>query len=452
MSVEYATPRLYDPTRSVSRFLRVMPLAFISYSLAYLDRQNYGLAEAAGMKDTLHIGPVIGSLLPSLFFLGYCLFQIPGAAYAAHRSAKWLIFWALVLWGLLSAMTGMVLNVPLLVAARVLLGVVEGVVFPALLVFLTHWFTKREKSRANTLLIVANPVTMLWMSVVSGYLIRYFDAHQVFGIEGWRMMFILEGLPSVLWAFVWLWLADDRPADAKWLSPDESRAVQDQLDAEQQGIAHVNNYWAAFRDPRVLLLCLMYFGWSNGSYGLTMWLPSVVKEASKTDIAMTGLISAIPYAVATLAMLAVSFASDYTLKRKAFIWPTMLIGSAAFLTQVVIGPGHLYVLLIALTVAACTVFAPCGCLWALVAEMVPRNVVGESMALINSAGALGGFSGIFIVGFLNGITQRNESGFLYLAGAMLVAAVAALLVRPAARRSAFPLSVDPVKLQAVKTV
>lgn len=432
MSVEYATPRLSDPTRSVSRFLRVMPLAFITYSLAYLDRQNYGLAEAAGMKNTLHIGPFVGSLLPALFFLGYCLFQIPGAAYAAHRSAKRLIFWALLFWGLLSAMTGTVLNVPLLIGARVLLGVVEGVVFPALLVFLTHWFTKREKSRANTLLIVANPVTMLWMSVVSGYLIRYFDAHRFGGLAGWRMMFILEGLPSVVWAFVWLWLADDRPADATWLTREESRAVQDQLDAEQQGLARVNNYWAAFRDPRVLLLCLMYFGWSNGSYGLTMWLPSVVKEASKTDIAMTGLISAIPYAVATLAMLAVSFASDYTLKRKAFIWPTMLIGAAAFVTPCIIGPGHLYVLLIALTVAACTVFAPCGCLWALVAEMVPRNVVGESMALINSAGALGGFSGIFIVGFLNGITHRNESGFLYLAGAMLVAAVAALLVRPAA--------------------
>jgi sugar phosphate permease len=422
----------------MARFLRVMPLAFITYSLAYLDRQNYGLAEAAGMKDTLHVGAGIGSLLPALFFLGYCLFQIPGAAYAAHHSAKRLIFWALLLWGILSALTGMVLNVPLLISARVLLGVVEGVVFPALLVFLTHWFTKREKSRANTLLIVANPVTMLWMSVVSGFLIRYFDHHRVFGLVGWRMMFVLEGLPSMLWALVWLWLADDRPRDAKWLRPEEAAAVQDQLDAEQRGIPHVTNYWAAFRDWRVILLCVMYFGWSNGSYGLTMWLPSVVKEGSKADIAMTGVISAIPYAVATLAMLAVSFASDYTLKRKAFIWPTMLIGAAAFITPCVAGPGHFHLLLVALTIAACTVFAPCGCLWAMVAEMVPRNVVGESMALINSAGALGGFCGTFVVGFLNGVTHRNESGFLYLAAMMAAAAVAALAVRPALRVEGFP--------------
>src|SRR5947209_18327018 len=146
MSLEAATVSAPASRRTFSRLLRVMPLAFISYSLAYLDRQNYGLAEAAGMKQTLHVGPGIGSLLPALFFLGYCLFQIPGAAYAAHRSAKRLIFWALVLWGILSALTGMVLSVPLLISARVLLGVVEGVVFPALLVFLTHWFTQREKS------------------------------------------------------------------------------------------------------------------------------------------------------------------------------------------------------------------------------------------------------------------------------------------------------------------
>ena len=198
---------------------RVMPLAFITYSLAYLDRQNYSLAEAAGMNQTLHVGPAIGSLLPSLFFLGYCLFRDTRRRYAAHRSAKRLIFWALVLWGVLSALTGIVVNVPALIAARVLLGVVEGVVFPALLVYLTHWFTKREKSRANTLLILANPITMLWMSVASGFLIRYFDHHRVLNVAGWRMMFILEGIPSIAWAVVWLWLADDRPTDANGWPP-----------------------------------------------------------------------------------------------------------------------------------------------------------------------------------------------------------------------------------------
>ena len=428
----------------------MVPLAFVTYSLAYLDRQNYSMAESAGMNQTLHVGPVIGSLLPSLFFIGYCLFQIPGAAYAAHHSARKLIFWALLLWGLLSAFTGIVLNVPLLVAARVLLGIVEGVVFPALLVFLTHWFTKREKSRANTLLILANPVTMLWMSVASGYLIEYFDHHHFAGLVGWRMMFILEGLPSVLWAAIWLMLADDRPAKAKWLSPAEAQAVQDQLDLEQREIRHVSNYWAAFTDARVLLLCLMYFGWSTGSYGLTMWLPSVVREGARAGMGTTGLLSAIPYLAATFAMLGVSFASDYTLRRKAFIWPIMLIGAAAFLTPCVFGTGHFILLMTALSLAACGVFAACGCLWAMVAEMVPRSVVGESMALINSAGALGGFLGSFMVFYLNSITHRSEPGFLFLSAAMAVAGCAALLVRPSRFGAvAFTAQVAPAGVGAI---
>ena len=417
-------------TRGAARFARVVPLAFITYSLAYLDRQNYSLAEAAGMNRTLHVGPLIGSLLPALFFLGYCLFQIPGAAYASRRSAKWIIFWALILWGLLSAFTGIVLNVPLLVTARVLLGTVEGVVFPALLVFLTHWFTRREKSRANTLLILANPITMLWMSAASGRLIDFFDRHQVFGLEGWRMMFILEGLPSILWAFAWLALADDHPLSARWLGESAGRAVQTRLDDEQSDISHVTHYLAAFKDPRVLLLCGMYFGWSIGSYGLTMWLPSIIREGSRRSMTLTGLISAVPYLFATLAMIAVSFASDYTLRRRVFLWTAMLIGGAAFLVPSVLGPGHFVASLVALVVAACTVFAPCGCLWAMVAEMVPRNVVGESMALINSAGALGGFLGTFFVGYLIKVTGHNAAGFLFMSAAMTVAGILALLVSP----------------------
>ena len=417
-----------DPTRATARFARVLPLAFITYSLAYLDRQNFGLAEAAGMNKTLHVGPLMGTLLPAIFFLGYCLFQIPGAAYAAHRSARWIIFWALILWGLLSALTGMVRDVSSLVAARVSLGMVEGVVFPALLVFLTHWFSRREKSRANSLLILANPITMLWMSAASGFLIDYFDRHRILGRSGWQMMFVLEGLPSVLWAFVWLALADDLPEQARWLGDSSGRAVQARLDAEQAEIAHVPDYWAAFGDSRVLTLCGMYLCWMVGSYGLTMWLPSIIREGSRQGMGLVGVISSIPYLAATLAMIGVSYASDYTLNRKVYLWTTMLIGAGAFLVPCLLGANHFWGSLAAIVVAACTVFAPCGCLWAMVAEIVPRNVVGESMALINSAGALGGFIGTFGVGFL--IARIGHTGgFLLMSAAMTVAGVLALLVR-----------------------
>ncbi len=156
-----------------SRWMRLIPLAFITYSLAYLDRSNYGFGAAAGMARDLHITAGISSLLGALFFLGYFFFQIPGAHYAEKRSARLLIFWALILWGVLASAIGLITNVTFLLVIRFLLGVVESVVMPAMLVYLSHWFTKGERSRANTFLILGNPVTVLWMSIISGYLVKF---------------------------------------------------------------------------------------------------------------------------------------------------------------------------------------------------------------------------------------------------------------------------------------
>src|SRR6185437_4423727 len=174
------------PALAPGRWLRLVPVAFITYSLAYLDRANYGFGAAAGMAKDLGISGETGSLL-GLFFLGYFFCQVPGAHYAEQHSAKRLIFWGLIAWGVLASATGLISNIPLLMADRFLLGVVESVVLPGMLVFLSHWFTRAERSRANSFLILGNPVTVLWMSVVSGYLIRALD---------WRWMFVAEGALS----------------------------------------------------------------------------------------------------------------------------------------------------------------------------------------------------------------------------------------------------------------
>jgi MFS family permease len=438
-----------DPTRAAARFARVLPLAFITYALAYLDRVNYGYAEAKGLSETLGITTQVSSLLASVFFVGYCLFQIPGASYASKHSAKKLCFWALVLWGLLSAAQGVLPKLWMLIIARFLLGVVESVVFPAMLVFLTHWFTKREKSKANTLLIIGNPLTMACGSAISGYLIFIFDRHPLFHLQGWQMMFILEGLPSVAWAFYWWVSADDRPAEASWLSPEEAAAVQHQLDIEQRDISAVKNYWAAFRDPRVILLSVMYFCWSIGTYGFVFWLPKVVKDGSGLNIAITGLLTSIPYFLSIGTMLVVSYWSDRLLNRKAFIWPAMIIGGVAFLIAAAVGQGHFWWAFAALLFAGASVYTPCGPLWAMIAEMVPRNVVGESMALVNTAGAIGGFVGSLSVGFLVGHFHRNAPGFLFMALSLIAAGLIVKMVNPVRRQppaAAFPVILTPEPL------
>lgn len=157
---------------SIKRWWYLMPIIFITYSLAYLDRANYGFAAAAGIEQDLGISHSISSLIGALFFLGYFFFQIPGAIYASKRSVRKLIFWCLILWGLCAAATGMVQNIAMLMAIRFILGVVEAAVMPAMLIYISNWFTKSERSRANTYLILGNPVTVLWMSIASGYLIE----------------------------------------------------------------------------------------------------------------------------------------------------------------------------------------------------------------------------------------------------------------------------------------
>ncbi|MFP5348142.1 MAG: MFS transporter, partial [Actinomycetes bacterium] len=154
------------------RWARLLPIAFVTYSIAYLDRSNFSIAVAGGMKDDLAITGGVAALIGAAFFIGYFLFQIPGALYAERRSVKNLIFWSLILWGLLAAAQGLMHSVPLLIVVRFLIGVVEAAVLPAMVIFLAHWFTKAERGRANTFLILGNPVTVLWLTVVSGYLVE----------------------------------------------------------------------------------------------------------------------------------------------------------------------------------------------------------------------------------------------------------------------------------------
>jgi sugar phosphate permease len=403
---------------SGKRWYRLVPIAFITYSLAYLDRANFGFAAAGGMAKDLNITAAMSSLLGSLFFLGYFFFQIPGALYASKKSAKKLIFWSLILWGFLAMATGMTSNVNGLIVIRFLLGVVESAVMPSMLVFLSMWFTKSERSRANTFLVLGNPVTILWMSVLSGYLV-----HSV----GWRWMFILEGLPAIVWAFLWWRLVVDRPGEAKWLTEDEKSDLQTALDLEQQSIKPVKNYSIAFRSKVVILLCLQYALWCIGVYGFVMWLPSIINAAPDSDIVKTGWLSSVPYLLAIIGMLTASYFSDKTLKRKSFIWPFLLIGSFAFYGSYLIGTSNFWLSYTLLIIAGGAMYAPYGPFFAVITEVLPRNVSAGAIALINSLGALGSFVGAYIVGYLNGTTGGFGASYIFMAGSLFVSAILTMI-------------------------
>lgn len=411
------------------RWWYIMPIVFITYSLAYLDRANYGFAAASGMAEDLNITPGLSSLLGALFFLGYFFFQVPGAIYAQKNSVKKLIFVSLILWGGLATLTGVVSNAYTLIAIRFMLGVVEAAVMPAMLVYLCHWFTRAERSRANTFLILGNPVTMLWMSVVSGYLVQHYS---------WRWMFIVEGLPAVLWAFIWWRLADDRPSEAKWLSLQEKQDLQSALDAEQVGMTPVKNYAAAFRSPKVILLALQFFCWSIGVYGFVLWLPSILKQGAHMDMIEAGWLSALPYLATVIAMLGVSWGSDKLQKRKRFVWPPLLIASIAFYGSYALGAEHFWLSYTLLVIAGACMYAPYGPFFAIIPEILPSNVAGGAMALINSMGALGSFSGSYLVGYLNSETGSPGASYLLMSGALLISVLLTLMLKPTTKDPVAP--------------
>ena len=398
-----------------------MPAVFITYSLAYLDRANYGLAAAAGMARDLNITQSMSALLGSLFLLGYFVFQIPLVLYAQKTSVKALIFFSLIIWGSCATFTGVIRDAHGLLLVRFVLGAAEAAVFPAMLIYVSRWFIRAERARANAFLILGNPATVLWMSVVSGYLIRAYD---------WRWMFILEGLPSVMWAFVWWLLASERPSGAKWLSGAEKERLAVNLAEEQAGLVRIGSLRDALRSRTAVVYCLVFFFWSMGFYGFVLWLPSILKDRSTMGIVAIGWLSSVPYFLAILAMPLVSHFSDRTRRRTIFVWPSLLIGALAFLGSFLVGASHFGLSFGLLVIAGVAMYAPYGPFWAAIPELLPQNVAGGAIAFINSMGAIGAFIGSYLAGYLNGVTGSPRASYVLMACSLLCSVILIFFAEP----------------------
>lgn len=408
------------------RWWYLLPIVLITYSLAYLDRANYGLGAAAGLATTLHISGEQNSLLSGLFFLGYFAFQLPGMMLAGKRSPVRFIFVMLVAWGICAALTGIVHAFWGLALVRFLLGVAESCVFPAMLVLLTRWFTRAERSRANALFILGNPITVLWMSVITGYLIQAF---------GWQRAFVYEGIPAVLWAVAWIVLVRDRPADASWMTAGATELLESRLAEEQLAVAPVSAVKAALLRPDVLMLSVVYFCWSLGVYGFVLWLPTIVRQGAEVSIGRTGLLSAIPYLAAILMMIFVAQRSDRSLNRKLWVWPFLLVAGIAFIALYFSAHSSFSIAFAGLIVAGACMYAPYGPFFAIMPESVPSTVTAEVFAFVNSSGALGAFFGSYLVGWLEAVTGNARAGYLLMAVALICGAGLMLLPGKASARA-----------------
>ncbi|HXE09458.1 MAG TPA: MFS transporter [Acidobacteriaceae bacterium] len=399
----------------------LLPIFFITYSLAYLDRANFGFGAAAGMSRTLHITDNQLAWLGAMFFLGYFLFQVPGMLLARRVSATRVVFIALVIWGVLATLTGILRSFALLCVDRFVLGLAESVTFPAMLFLLTRWFPRSERSRANSILLLGNPVTVLWMSAITGFLTQHL---------GWQRTFIIEGLPAILWSAVWIATVRDSPGEARWLDPAQATELEAAITQQQSAPELAREASATLLSVLlrgdVLILCAQYIFWSLGVYGFVLWLPAIIHKASALSLSTTGLLAAAPYLLAIAGEVGMGHVSDRTGRTAPLVWPFLMVGGVAMMGSFLFAPVSFWLAFACLVLACGAMYAPYPPFFSIIPDRVPRQHAGEVFALVNSCGALGGFLGTYFVGWLRGFTHSDRAGEFLMALALILAALLTL--------------------------
>ena len=406
---------------------RLLPYLLLLYVIAWFDRVNVGFA-ALQMNEDLGFSPAVFGLGAGIFFIGYALCEVPSNLILARVGARRWIGRIMVSWGIVSVAMMFVRDATSFYVLRFLLGVAEAGFLPGILFYLGAWFPKRERARAISWFMIGIPLSTVFGGPIAGLLLGM-DGMQ--GLQGWQWLFLLEGLPAILLGIVtWLMLPDS-PRQARFLSDAERERVMAQLAAEeaQTHAQHSPNLRKALLHPTVWLLGLVLFACQTGSYGLTLWIPQIVKGISGAGELAVGFISALPYAAAALAMLLVGASSDRSGERFWHVAVPSFVGAigfaaSAFLLSPV--PGML-----ALTVAAVGDLSTRGPFWALPPRFLAGSSLAAGIALINTMGSLGGFVGPYAVGYIREETGSFTGGLLLLSGLLVFAGVATLGLRRA---------------------
>ncbi len=405
------------------RWLRIIPVAFIMYTVAFIDRTNISLALPSMSRD-LHMSPTQAGDAAGIFFWGYLLLQIPGG-YLAHRwSAKRFVSIALVAWGVCAVGCGLVHSWREFWVMRFLLGIAEGGVWPATLVLLSNWFPRADRARANAFWMLCLPVAVVLSSPLSGWILGRWD---------WRVLLIAEGALPFLWLLVWSWFMNDHPHQARWISTEEREYLQTTLRREAADLEPVRPkpHLRALMRPQVWVMVCIYFLLNCGTYGYLFWLPSALESAKKLSNLLVGVLFAIPYIVTGIAMVLNSQHSDKTRERRGHV-AAALVWGGVFLLAGILASQHSPILSFTfICLAGAGPYAALGPFWAIPTETLPRTVVGSAMGLVNAIGNLGGYFGPLVVGYLNQRTGSFLYGFGSLSLGLLVASTLTLLLHPA---------------------
>jgi sugar phosphate permease len=400
---------------------RLLPFLFLLFAVAYLDRVNISFAKLQ-MNSDLGFSDTVYGIGAGIFFIGYFFFEVPGNLILHRVGAKLWLARIIIVWGLVSMATLWVNSVASFYGLRFLLGIGEAGFFPGVIYYLTLWYPNARRTQTISVFLLAIPMTGIVGSLLSGWIMTVFDNWQ--GLHGWQWLFIIEGIPAVLLGFLSFWVLSDSPAKATWLNEDEKALLLANLASE----ATTDNQHVSFKEIVLFKplwhLALIYFLLVTGLYGLSFWLPQIIRDLGTTDLLLVGVLTAVPYAVAIVGMVLISIHSDKTQERYWHLIACSASTCIGFVLAVVF-EYELVPSLAALSLATMTVLASVAVFWSFPTGLLSGRLAAGGIALINSIGGLGGYVSPALLGWLKDGTQQMESGLFCLA---LAQALAILLI------------------------
>jgi sugar phosphate permease len=402
------------------RWSRVLPLATITYMIAFVNRANISQALPSMIRD-LHMTTVEAGAIAGIFFWGYLLLQIPGGYLASHWSAKWFVTVIMLVWGSCAVICGLVNSWREMWIVRLLLGIAEGGMYPATLVLLSHWFPRKERARACAWFIVAIPLSLVTSAPLSGWLLDRWN---------WRVMLIAEGMMPLLWAIIWVIRIRDYPKQARWLSSREREYLESEFshDVETSETPSRKGFFEALLNPQALLLALISLLTIVAQLGFLFWLPSAIEQVRNISHLVAGFLYAIPFVVGAISIVLLSSHSDRSGERRGHVFGALCVGGVALISGVLVANHYPRLGFALISLVGVGTFASLGPLWAIITETFPRRIAGSVFGLINGVGNLGGFVGPVLVGYLRNRTDGFVYSFVVLGVALLIAATLVLLL------------------------
>lgn len=397
---------------------RLLPFLFLCYVCAYLDRINVSFAKLQMMSD-LGLSDAVYGFGAGIFFVGYLVFEIPSNLILLRVGARRWIARIMVTWGLLSTSMMFVSSEMSFYVLRFLLGVAEAGFIPAILLYLTYWFPASRRSKVTALFLTGIPMAGVIGGPLSGWMLTSFADHH--GLAGWQWLFLLQGLPTVVIGIIAWFYLDDNVSDAKWLSPAEKNLIQRNLEADRAGHA-LHSIRDGLTNPKILLLSLIYFCFTMGLYGVSFWLPSLIKNSGVTDNFDVGLLAAIPYAVAAVTMVLVSLHSDSTGERRWHLAVPGMVGAAGLCLSVIYAH-NTWLAMIALTIGTMGVMTTISQFWTIPPAILGGAAAATGIALANSVGSISGVISPYVIGWLQTNTGSTGSGVYGLAFSMVIGCI-----------------------------